>query len=208
MSKPAPKPAAKPVAKPAAKPAAKKSQTPTKKSSAKPSAKPIVKPVPPPIPQITPQNAAANPFSVDEKTIQFADAFFKYFQNPYWADQKHDTVAIYYTFFQGVSNAYKAHSPLILSGQVPGNIYYIGPTCGSLEDLRSLLTYFDQVLTHAPDTIIVFLGNYFLSIEQALEAFTFLLSFKCLHPENVFLLRGPTEGQTYLEITWFSVPND
>jgi hypothetical protein len=143
------------------------------------------------------------PFSVDDRTMQFANAFFKYFENPAWVNQHQDNVAIYYTFYQGLIQAFKSHSPLIPTVNVQDNIYYIGPICGSLEDLRLIIGYFEKVLIQVPETKIVFLGHYFHSIEHAIEAFTYLMSFKCLHPDNIFILRGSTENEQYFESMGF-----
>jgi hypothetical protein len=132
-------------------------------------------------------------------TVQYAQAFITYYADPKWEYLRQDTVQTYYTFFEGVLNALKQKKPLIHCEKVQGNVYFVGRTIGSLNEVRQIGIYIQKVFQKAPQTRVVFLGNYFNLNKADLESFTYILSLKSMFPNNIILLRGPTEEQSIME---------
>jgi serine/threonine protein kinase len=153
------------------------------------------------VPDVRPTKKAPFPvaFMPDQETIQYAQAFLSYFQNPRWEYLRQDYIQYYYILFNGAAKALESKSELMKTEKILGNIYYVGRTIGSLDEVKNICNYFQKVLQRVPTTKIVFLGNYFNYNKYDLETFTLILSFYCLYPQNVTILRGSTEEKTVLE---------
>ncbi len=132
-------------------------------------------------------------FFVKNSVKQIAEGFLQYFKDPRWQYKRQDFMNYYWNLFDGVLKAYESKNTFARVSTVQENIYYVGRTVGSLDDTRIMLNYFRKVLNKAPETTIVFLGNFFSVNRFDVESFTMILSFKCLYPKNVVLLRGETE---------------
>jgi serine/threonine protein kinase len=138
-------------------------------------------------------------YQIDDNTVQFASAFLTYFENPRWEYQRQDHIQYYYNILNGIINAWAGKNSLIMPEEVKGDIFYVGRTIGSIDDARILIGYFKQVFAVAPETKVVFLGNFFGLNKYDIETFIYILSFYCVYPKNVVLLRGRAEEKHAME---------
>ena len=153
------------------------------------------KPLPLPIAEISPELPYIKKFKVNptDKAVRFAKAFLAYFENPRWMYLRQDTIQIYQEFLTEVGKTLDQKDIFVRYEVIPSNIYFIGQILGSLHDLQAIIKYLKSVLQVAPNTKIVFLGNYLNYNSHDIETFTMLLSFHILFPNNVVLLRGKNE---------------
>ena len=79
--------------------------------------------------------------------------------------------------------------PLVIVGDIHGQF-------------ESLLAFFDKC-GYPPNTNYLFLGDYVDRGKYSLETICLLLSYKCLYPENIFLLRGNHECGSISKIYGF-----
>jgi serine/threonine protein kinase len=165
-----------------------------------PSPQPSVNPTPnlSPFPAISPKIAELPirpPLNCCANALQFAQAFFGYFQTPRWEYDRKDGWQTYYTFFQAMAEDLKKKPNVVFLEKVPGNLYVVGRTVGSFPDILTIGVYLHRVIQKVPDTKVVFLGNYFNANSHDLEGFAFILSLLCMYPNNIILLRGPMEEE-------------
>ena len=79
--------------------------------------------------------------------------------------------------------------PLVIVGDIHGQF-------------ESLLAFFDKC-GYPPNTNYLFLGDYVDRGKYSLETICLLMSYKCLYPENIFLLRGNHECGSISKIYGF-----
>ncbi|UYP45666.1 Serine/threonine-protein kinase PknD [Candidatus Lokiarchaeum ossiferum] len=140
---------------------------------------------------------------ISQKGFQFAQAFMTYFKNPSWMYLRQDTFQIYQEFLMEISAALSNKENLIRYEKIDKIAYFVGQITGSLHDLQEIIKYFELVFQKAPSTKVIFLGNYINNNSHDIESFTLLLSFYCLYPNNVILLRGKNEVLHAMETKGF-----
>lgn len=142
-------------------------------------------------------------FRLSQKGLQYAQAFMTYFKNQRWMYLRQDTFQIYQAFLSELEHTLESKKNLIKYEKIERNVYFVGQILGSLHDLQEIVNYFDLVFQEAPSTKVIFLGNYLNNNSHDIETFTLLLSFYCLHPANVILLRGNNEELHAMETKGF-----
>lgn len=82
---------------------------------------------------------------------------------------------------------------------------------GALDGHGDSLTNILSVIPSIKGRKLIFLGNYFGMGFAGLEVFAFVLTLKCLYPENVYMLRGAYEDKSALDVSvphkfsWFTI---
>ncbi|MEM4832062.1 MAG: metallophosphoesterase family protein, partial [Sulfolobales archaeon] len=85
---------------------------------------------------------------------------------------------------------------------------FVGDLHGNLEDLRSVLSNYDEEHLKSGNIKMVFLGDYIDRGENQLEVLITLLELKAEYPDSVFLLKGNHEGVDLVEPSPHDFPDE
>ncbi|MEM2006455.1 MAG: metallophosphoesterase family protein [Sulfolobales archaeon] len=85
---------------------------------------------------------------------------------------------------------------------------FVGDIHGNLEDLKAILSNYDEEHLKSGNTKIVFLGDYIDRGESQLEVLITLLELKREYPDSIFLLKGNHEGVDIVEPSPHDFPDE